>query len=176
MTRDRERRTCIICSGRFCVQTSASLHWLCSSVFFYFSSAYLILFYTLWLTSKLPVWRENESEKPFLNCFLFFIFYSGLYKQRGFDPRWSFIHKSVARGGGSSFKGKGFGNIVEADVVLYLFSLFRFYSKAWKRRIWNGRLEEREIKTPGKWVLPPKQLPEPIPKLRQTNTIPLYSY
>lgn len=43
-----------------------------------------------------PSLKREWIRDGFLKLFVFF-FYSGLYTPRGFEPRWSFIHKSVGR-------------------------------------------------------------------------------
>jgi hypothetical protein len=105
---------------RFCVQP-ASLHWICSGRFFYFSSGYLILFSTPWLNSKLP----ERITAGFLKLFAFLFW---IVQLKGLQPRWSFIPKSAA-GGGLVLGEKDLETLWRRMECFYLFSLFRVCRK-----------------------------------------------
>jgi hypothetical protein len=84
MTTDRDRQTdrhVSYAAVVLAVQTSDSLHWLGAEgkkklvVFFYFPVAYLILFYTIWLTSKLthtPDFQERTNHRRLFKIICFF--------------------------------------------------------------------------------------------------------
>lgn len=115
-------------------------------VFFLFPSAYLILFYTIWLTSKLtrtPHFEERTNHRRLFKIICFFYF--RLHKQGVFESGWQFILKSAYDAGGGFYLAFGEGIWKHRGCFFYFLKLFRFYSKAWKRggRILSGSQEER---------------------------------
>lgn len=99
-----------------------------SSGSFYFPSAYLILFCTIWLTSKLAHTLHFEERTNHRRLFkIICFFYSRLHRQGIFKPRWLFILKSAySIAGDGSVWGRDLGT---PGGVFYLFRLFLFYSK-----------------------------------------------
>lgn len=89
----------------FVIQTSDSLHWLrvegknkknktVPGIFLFSPKAYLILFCTIWLTSRLTHtlhFQERTNHRRLFKIICFF--YWSLHKEGVFEPGWPFTHK-----------------------------------------------------------------------------------